>query len=191
LLLAVAVPSIYAQDSPTAWDPAVLTTGILTPADVPTQLDFDPRSSGPIVQTDIVGYSARYEARGASMTAAPGELLEVISIVTVFTMPTRVPDPLEEFVPAVQEMLFGLSRAGEAVGAEIVIAPQPVGEDRRALAVQLQSRGQTRSAAYVLFRREGAYVYLSLMATGGTPPVDEALRLAQLLDSRLIAAIAP
>jgi hypothetical protein len=42
-----------------------------------------------------------------------------------------------------------------------------------------------------MFRRNGAVVGVTVVSAGGEPQVDQALRLAQVVDARLIAAGRP
>jgi len=78
----------------------------------------------------------------------------------------------------------------EGSGTVEPLAAPAVGEDSRAFTIRLLARdialgAPARTTAAILLRRQGAYAIVYVTAHGDTEPVDEAVRLARLLDDRL------
>ncbi len=169
-----------------------LTALRLTPADVPSGLVLEPRLSGPISLPGMEGQAAAFVATAtlsgpvAAATLAPGTLVMVMNAAYVFGDRQLNPQGLEG-------MVRGAPFGGDTVPVEalspIPLPDPPVGVESRALALRrtLPNR-MTMSTAVVLFQREAIYVSVVVGAIGETPPIEEAVRLARLVDERILAA---
>jgi hypothetical protein len=165
---------------------------LLTPADVPSGLVLEPRLSGPISLPGMEGQAAAFVATAtlsgpvAAATLAPGTLVMVMNAAYVFGDRQLNPQGLEG-------MVRGAPFGGDTVPVEalspIPLPDPPVGVESRALALRrtLPNR-MTMSTAVVLFQREAIYVSVVVGAIGEAPPIEEAVRLARLVDERVLAA---
>jgi YVTN family beta-propeller protein len=150
----------------------------LSETDVPSHLQVFSRSgSGATGEGGAPFYAVTFLANALSTSAAPGTVVSVHNLLTV----TRNP-------------LVGLDRlmhdAKQGWGSTLDLPPPAVGEESRAAAsvASPQSATPLVSSAGVVFRRHDTLVRVAVSVMGSGPPIDEAVRLAQLVDTRLLAA---
>ncbi len=86
---------------------------------------------------------------------------------------------------------FGVSLRGDSsvsVEAPVALPARLVGEESRAYSVDIVADEGSMTTAIVVFRRGGDYVVVAAVAVSDEPPLDETLRLADIVDGRLMSA---
>jgi hypothetical protein len=165
--LATAVPT-HAQ-SPD------LASLVLTQAEVPSGLQLNSGRSGSETRGGIAGYRATFETGGIP---SPGAIVSVASLVT---LPSDPAAGLDE--------LMGSMRQGMP-GSPTDQASPPVGDDSRAFTNVASMGPLSVSMAAAGFRRNGVVGAVMVVAADGQPRLDDAIRLAQVMDGRVAAATA-
>ena len=171
LAVSALVPTFPAQAQ--GLDPA---TVALTAADVPSGLRVDTGQTGPETRDGVQGYRATFQADPTRVLSGSGGTIIVMNVVT---LPSDPVSGLEDFVR---------SAKGSLPGSATDLAPPAVGHDSRAFTSNVGMGPISASMAGTAFRRNGVVVGVMVMGAGGQPQVDEALRLAQLVDARILAA---
>ena len=163
-------------------------------AEVGSGLQPEPRFSGPVSLAGVQGQMASFVSPAlggdlARLPALPDGSIYMVSS-QVLTLPGVEPSP---------QILDGMARGAE-MGASLGSGPDttvdpavdlpapPIGQDSRGMALRTHASDGTATTAVLLFRRGSVYGYVGVTAVGEAPPVQEALRLAQLVDGRLAAA---
>jgi hypothetical protein len=172
LLLAVglsaAVPS-YAQG--TNLQPLALTQ-----ADVGSSLQPSSRGTGSETRDGIPAYRATFEPAGMP---GPGSMLSVINLVAEPANP----------VVGLDEITSGMKQGLPSSATDQ--APPPVGEESRAFTSSASMGPMGISMAGTTFRRNNLVVAVMVISASGTAQMDEAVRLAQVVDGRIQSSGAP
>jgi YVTN family beta-propeller protein len=163
--------------SPNAALAPELASMALSESDVPSTLQVFSRSgSGATGEGGAPFYAVTFLVNGLSPAAPPGTVVSVHNLLTVARNP-----------------LLGLDRlmhdAKQGWGSTTDLPPPAVGEESRAAAsvASPQSATPLVSSAGVVFRRHDTLVRVAVSVIGSGPPIDEAVRLAQLVDARVLA----
>ncbi len=154
-------------------------TVVLTEADVPTGLRLSRDRSGSQTRDGAAGYQVTFEADPAQVAPNSGGIIVVTNVVGLPTDP----------VAGLDEMTRSAKQASP--GSTTDLAAPAVGEESRAFTASGGFGPFTVTMAGTLFRRNGAVVGVTVMGAGGEPHVEQSLRLAQVVDARLIAAGRP
>ncbi|HLI25660.1 MAG TPA: hypothetical protein VKZ60_01230 [Chloroflexota bacterium] len=101
----------------------------------------------------------------------------IVQVVNVVALPSDPAGGLREFIGNTQGVFGGLTEQG----------PVPVGDESRAYTSSVSVGPFTGSRAVVLFRRGPAVVGVTVSSTSATAPLGEAVRMAQIVDARLLA----
>jgi hypothetical protein len=154
---------------------AVLTGVALTEADLPAGLALDEGRSG--LRTGEEG-TRTYLATFVGNGRGPLPIMGVVNIVS------ESPDA------AGIDRLTDRFRTGLG-GTPTDLAAPGIGEASRAFTVTTPMMGgaMTASTVFVATRRAGIVSGVAVTSLGDTPQTDEALRLAQAVDQRLVAAL--
>jgi hypothetical protein len=155
-----------------------LIAAALTETDVPGHLErYNPFAIFRPVGGGLPQYSVTFLASSLPASSAPGTLVSVHNLVT------QVDGPGVSLDRLITDLRDEWSSATE------LVSPPPTGEDSRAAATVTApgSPPPPISTAAVLFRRHDMVVSVAVSAVGGRPPLDEAIRLAQVLDTRVLA----
>jgi hypothetical protein len=211
-LLVVAAGAIPAdaQVAPTAPGPVVqlgrgagasgdtrVSTALLAEEDVPPGLRLQPRASGPVVVPGLSGYLTtflRAEPEEAVdfrdlLDLPPGTIVLIKSSVQVLTPEALTPGVLDSVIMGAQA---AASAGGALVDSTTDYSGLPVGEDSRGHSAHYTLPGLPSTTSTVIaFRRGDVIAALNVEATGDDPPFEEALRLARIMDGRLLALSAP
>jgi hypothetical protein len=139
----------------------------------------------------VQGHMVSFEHERMPGTGAIGSLtgLPPGTIVAAMSMALLSP-PQASTAPNLDGMLRGglAGAAGQAGGAQILpdydLVPS-VGEDSRAGALRARDGDVAYAASMIVFRRQDVHSAIYVAALGDTPPVDEAIRLAQGVDAHL------
>jgi hypothetical protein len=172
VLLALVLPGPGPVGAQTV-DPAALA---LARADLPDGLQPNPTLSGPNSSAGFPSYQATYE--GDPLRVAPGSG-GVISVRSVVALP---PDPIGGLAEHLQSVRQDLP------GPLAELPPPPLGDESQAFTATASLGPFNLSAAAIAFRRNRAVASVMVLSAGGSPPVDLALRLAQVVDQRAVAA---
>ena len=124
------------------------------------------------------GYQVAFQGDAGRIATGSGNIITVINLVA---LPNDPVTGLDEFIAGAKQGFPGNATD---------LAPPPVGEDSRAFTTSAGLGPFSVSVAGTAFRRNGAVVGVMVMSAGGQPQVDEAVRLAQVVDGRLAAATA-
>jgi hypothetical protein len=167
---------------------AELSALLLTQADLPPGLEYNPRMSGPLTIPGVQGYTAAFFASDPPSALAEGSLGMVMNVLQLFDGP-ELP-PLEDVVRGAQGgMRLTMEQPGQLVVDEAFpLASPPVGEEAQAFAVRAEAEHGAFTTAMVVFRRESWFAYVAVLAIGEEPPTEVASRLAAVADARLRAA---
>jgi hypothetical protein len=174
-----------------------LASALLAEADLPAGLRLQPRASGPVVVPGLSGYLATYLR--AEPDEAPdfrellflpaGTVVLVKNSVQVLTPEALTPGVLDSVIVGAQA---AASAGGALVDSTTAYSGLPVGEDSRGHSAHYTLPGlPATSSTIIAFRRGDVIAALNVEATGDDPPFDEALRLAQIVDGRLLAVATP
>ena len=159
----------------------------LTETDLTGNLQRVAEQSGPIVAESqreyfvVFTHPALFEPERLERLPL-GTLLAVMSDLAI-PVDDRGPDELEDRARTIRAMF-------EGSGTVDPLDAPTIGEDSRAYTIRLLSRdvvlgAQPRTTVAILLRRLGVYAIVYVTAHGATEPLDEAVRLARLLDERL------
>jgi hypothetical protein len=154
-------------------------TVVLTETDVPNGLRLSRDRSGSQTRDGASGYQVTFEADPAQVAPGSGGIIVVTNVVGLPTDP----------VAGLDEMTRSAKQASP--GSTTDLASPAVGEESRAFTSSGGFGPFTVAMAGTMFRRNGAVVGVTVVSAGGEPQVDQALRLAQVVDARLIAAGRP
>jgi hypothetical protein len=191
-----------------------LGAALLTDADVPSYLVRVERLSGPgtpmftllggsgALPMGMLAYSVAYypeavsallESRAAALVQGlaapplpPGALSAIHSDVLVLP---RFPwtESLDEIDAFGRRLLAEWSLPPAPDYETLELPPPPVGEASRAFAQRRTGERGPLSTVNITFLRNGMRATMSVTTRGSEPPLDEAVRLAQIVDSRLVA----
>ena len=186
----VAVPGVPAVDRR-------LSTALLSETDLPPGLRRQPRASGQVVVPGLSGYVVTFllgdpdEAPNFLdlLTMPAGTIVLVKNSVQVLSPEALTPGVLDSVIMGAQA---AASAGGALVDSTTDYSGLPVGEDSRGHSAHytLPSLPST-SSTIIAFRRGDVIAALNVEAPGDDSLFDEALRLAQIVDSRLLALSAP
>jgi hypothetical protein len=174
-----------------------LATALLTEADLPAGLRLQPRASGQVVVPGLSGHLATYLRAEPDEAADFRELLflpagTIVLVKTSVQVLTR-----EALTPGVLDsVILGAQAAATAGGALVDSTTDygglPVGESSRGHSARYRLLGAPPTTSTVIaFRRGDVIAALNVEATGDDPAFEEALRLARIVDERLLALAAP
>ena len=165
-----------------------------TVAEVGSGLQPEPRFSGPVNFAGVQGQMASFvsPALGGDLARLPALPDGAIYMVSgqVLTLPGVEPNSqILDGMARGAEMGASLGSGGDtSVDPAVDLPAPPIGQESRALAMRAHAPEGTATTAVLLFRRGTVYGYVGVTAVGQAPPVQEALRIAQLVDARLVAA---
>jgi hypothetical protein len=148
----------------------------LTLADVPDGLRANSGQSGPETRDGTRGYRATFDADPSRVGQGSGGIVSVINVVTLPSDPVA---GLDDFVRGAKQGM---------PGSVTDLEPPPVGDESRAFTTTLGFGFMSVTLAGTAFRRNGAVSGVLVMSAGGQPQTAESVRLAQIVDSRLMAA---
>jgi hypothetical protein len=172
-------PSTPARQSvPEAPAQPGLATLLVTEADVASNLRFYNRTVAARTDAGLLpSYSVTFLADSLPAAVVPGTMVSVHNMVTLGA----------SLAPSLDRLLADLR---EDWGRTRELPPPPVGQESRAVVTDVSSDASPPlvSTAGVVFRRQETLVSVAVSALGQSPPIDEALRLAMLVDTRIVAA---
>jgi hypothetical protein len=174
MLIALALGTV----SPAGAQAPDLGTVVLTAADVPAGLRLSPDRSGPQMRGGTPGYQVTFEGDPLSLVQAGGGIVSVVNLVA---LPADPATGLDELVRGMQQGL---------PGASVDLTPPPIGEDSRAFTSSLGFGPVNVNMAGTAFRRGPVVAAVIVMGAGDRVPW-EAVRLAQIVDGRLVRAGQP
>jgi len=149
---------------------------VLTERDVPGSLALFERSGNVAAATgDLQHYSVTFLASTLPATTPPGTLVSVYNAVTV----SRT---------AAANLDYALSTVTAGWGGTTDFVASALGEESRgAVTTPAEAAAAPQvSSAGLVFRRQDTVVTIAVSALGPRPPIDEAVRLAQLVDAQLL-----
>jgi len=152
-----------------------LATVVLTAADVPAGLRLNPDRSGPQLRGGTPGYQATFDGDPLSLAQAGGGIVSVVNLVA---LPDDPATGLDELVRGMRQGLPGNT---------VDLTPPAIGEDRRAFTSSLGLGPLSVNIAGAAFRR-GSVVAAVVVTGAGDRVSSEAVRLAQIVDGRLVGA---
>jgi hypothetical protein len=155
-----------------------LATVVLTSADVPAGLRLNPDRSGPQMRGGTPGYQVTFEGDPLSIAQAGGGIVSVVNLVA---LPDNPATGLDELVRGMRQGLPGNT---------VDLTPPPIGEDSRAFTSSLGFGPLNVNIAGTAFRRGAVVAAVIVMGAGDQVP-SEAVRLAQVVDGRLLRAGQP
>lgn len=159
------------------WAQAVDSAAVaLTEADVPGGLRLSRDRSGQQTRDGITAYGVTFEADPSQLTPGSGGIIAITNLVA---------SPAD---PAVGLAEMSRSARQSAPGPVTDLAPPDVGDESRAFSGTAGLGPISVAMAATFFRRESAVVGLMVIGTGDQPPMEECLRLARLVDARVVAA---
>lgn len=167
LVLVAALAPTFSVARAQSIDPQSL---VLTASEVPSDLRVT--RSGTISRGGGPGYEVFFEVADPFRVGSDS----IVQIVNVVALPSDPQGGLREFMGNTQGLFGGLADQG----------PVPVGDEGRGYTSSLSIGPFTGSRAVVLFRRGPAVVGVTVSSTSASAPLGEALRLAQLIDTRLL-----
>jgi hypothetical protein len=185
---------VAAMSASPSWLPS-----ILTQADVPAGLVLDPHASGP-VDEPFPGVQEAYRLtfnrrqadipNGSRTTISPIDA-SIESIRVVLSRGPGLPwdeGYLNDMVRSSQDGRMDMAfDDGASAVAPIQFAAPSVGEYRSAYGILVRFDKYAEAMAVVFFVRYGLLGELTVRASGEGIPIDQAVRLARLVDARIIA----
>jgi YVTN family beta-propeller protein len=166
--------------SPDTAAPSGLAALLLTEAEVASNLHVYNRTAAARTEAGLLpSYSVTFLADSLPETAVPGTMVSVHNVVTQGA----------NLAPSLDRLMDDLR---EDWGRTRELPPPAVGEESRAVVTDPppDASGRLVSTVGIVFRRQETLVGVAVSALGQSPPLDEAIRLARLVDSRLAAAAA-
>jgi hypothetical protein len=146
---------------------------VLTQAEVPSGLQLNSGQSGAETRDGVQGYRVTYQTGGV-----PGSG-QIVSVANVVTLPSDPAAGLDDLMGSLRNSL---------PGSPTDQAPPPVGDESRAFTTNVGLGPMSVSMAATGFRRNGVVAAVLVLSAGGQPRLDDAIRLAQLVDQRAVAA---
>lgn len=210
LLLVIQVtkpPATFAE--PSVDD--LIAASMLTEADVPDYLRENPRSRRTVdndqQRGEVVAFGRPTVLRQSDLTALPQGAIYLVIAILGTPLGGSSPASLDEWVGTIPAITPGLRDLR-------VAPPPPVGDDSRAVTyrtplvndsrgpigtsrdhyqwglLSIDAREDSKASAIVVFQRGELYASITVMAVGDDAPMDEAIRLAQTMDRRLVSFMA-
>ncbi|HZR98720.1 MAG TPA: hypothetical protein VFE37_08440 [Chloroflexota bacterium] len=152
------------------------TTVVLTESEVPSGLRLSQGRSGPQTRDGARAYEVTFEADPSRVGPGSGGIIVVTNLVALPADP----------VAALDEMTRSAKQS--MPGSPTDAAPPAVGDESRAFTSSGGVGPFSVTVAAAMFRRNRAVAGVVVMSAGGQPQMDEAVRLAQLVDGRLAEA---
>ncbi len=184
---AAPVSAATTTPSPTAGAPTDPDALVLVEADMPPGLDCPGRTqSRPQnflnVQGSLSMAVCLVPPAQLGLTQPAGAIAGVTNVVHIASDSDWSGLSLDD---AMRSALFGVSWGGTANFAVDLLPDPPVGDESRASAVH---SGDASTNLFVMFRRGPVFAMLQVEASGGSAPIEESLRLARILDARIMVA---
>jgi len=193
-------PAPRREPTPLPGEPTLesaLAGALLREADVPAGLRLQTEASGRIAVPGVSGHLVTFVHADAGqapefadlLDLPPGTILLVKNSVQLVTTEALVPGVLDS-------VIRGAEAAARAAGAVIDTTTDyeglPVGDECRVHTMHYHLPGSpSASSALVAFRRGDVIAALNVEAAGDDPPFEHAMELAQIVDARLAAIVAP
>ncbi len=153
-----------------------LASVVLTESDVPSGLRLSRDHSGAQERNGAPGYQVTFEADPSQVGPGSGGIAVVMNLVALPSDPVA---GLDEISQSAKQSLPGTATD---------LAPPAVGEESRAFTSNAGFGPFAMTVATTTFRRNGVVAGVTVMSAGGQPQIEQCLRLAQIVDSRLMAA---
>jgi len=150
---------------------------LLTEGEVASNLHVYNRTAAARTEAGLLpSYSVTFLADSLPEAAVPGTMVSVHNVVTQGA----------SLAPSLDRLMDDLR---EDWGRTRELPPPAVGQESRAVVTDVPPDASARlvSTAGIVFRRQETVVGIAVSALGQSPPVDEAIRLARLVDARLAA----
>jgi hypothetical protein len=179
-----------------AADESRLLAALLQETDVSEQARLSRSATGPFTMLETPGYMLFFlndvglGAESSLFLQPEGTLLAATELALVRS---EVPEPglLDRMVEGSQRFFsttFSLPLT--SISPPTALPPPAVGDDRRAFSVNTRQAGVTTTMAFIAFQRERVVVLVGEVFIGQDAPPDRLVRLAELVDQRLIERIA-
>jgi hypothetical protein len=172
-----------------------LTGALLADADLPADLHYDPRASGPLATPGFNGELVTYVRRepgaprdnAALLDQPAGTVILVKNSVQVLGPEALTPDALDTAIGGTEA---ATSAGGGLVDSTTRYPGLAIGDESRALSLRYQLQGAPVASTAIVFRRGPVVAALNVVATGEDPPFEQAWHLAEIVDGRLARLIA-
>ena len=145
---------------------------VLTASEVPGDLRL--ARSGTVSRGGGPGYEVFFEVADPFRVGSEA----IVQVVNVVALPSDPATGFNDFVRSTQGLFGGLIEQG----------PLPVGEEGRGYTSSFNAGPFSGSRAVVVFRRGPAVVGVTVSSTSANAPLNEAVQLAQIVDTRLTGA---